>query len=663
MKMRYIISVLLALLITAGFVGAVSATDIESISISIADPSVGGIPNSISNVTKPSNANITSIYWSPSDAKFQPEGEYTVTVDLKADEGYNFTSSTTATIGGVNGDILSNTNSTLKVKRTYIQLDSVDVASEILISITEPETGKTKSNPYTSSAGVSNSTITVSWSPTISSKFEPNTEYTATFTIKPIPGYQIPKSAPTVKINSKDAQVKKSGQTLTATYKFSKTDNLTLSKINLTLTPPVSDTSILRSASFDTDSGINSATVAWSPSVSSAYEVNKEYTASINVKTKDGYLLGPSTIVNLNGNKISSVNITEKTNTEWLVNYTFPTTTSNTISEITITGLTAPAYGATPVTKSSLSSSTGTTVKSVTWTPTVSSTFASNTAYTVEIIVETSSSSYKFSSTKPTVKIGTTTVLSSSVTRNSDTNVSFTYTFSNTTTLTLPTITFTANQYTGTIPLDVTFTYSVNDSTSRSITYGDTTSSTSLQSTNGTLKHTYSTAGTYTAKISATNANGTVTKEITIKPKAGLLNAFFTYTPSTGRVPLTVSFTDKSEGTISSRSWDFGGYGTSSEKNPSFEFKVPGVHKIILTIKDSSGNIDTYTETIVIQAANIATAQIDPKTDTSSAEVTNTSLPNLNPINIVQEFVKLFMALFNFDNYLIFQAPAEEAQG
>jgi RHS repeat-associated protein len=51
-----------------------------------------------------------------------------------------------------------------------------------------------------------------------------------------------------------------------------------------------------------------------------------------------------------------------------------------------------------------------------------------------------------------------------------------------------------------------------------------------------------------------------------------------------GDAPLTVQFTDQSEGTINSYAWDFGDSGTSTQANPSHTFNTPGYYEVELTI-------------------------------------------------------------------------------
>ena len=60
--------------------------------------------------------------------------------------------------------------------------------------------------------------------------------------------------------------------------------------------------------------------------------------------------------------------------------------------------------------------------------------------------------------------------------------------------------------------------------------------------------------------------------------------ASFTGTPTSGKVPLTVSFTDASTGTITSRLWDFGDGTTSTANNPSHTYTSTGGFTVTLTV-------------------------------------------------------------------------------
>jgi PKD repeat protein len=151
---------------------------------------------------------------------------------------------------------------------------------------------------------------------------------------------------------------------------------------------------------------------------------------------------------------------------------------------------------------------------------------------------------------------------------------------------TLPVAGFAADVTTGKAPLTVTFTdKSTNTPTSWSWDFGDGGTS-GLQNP----VHVYTAAGTYTVKLTASNGDGSdaMVKQdfITVNPKT-LPVAGFTTDVSSGKAPLTVTFTDKSTNTPTSWSWDFGDSGTSSLQNPVHVYTAAGTYTVKLTDRKS----------------------------------------------------------------------------
>jgi hypothetical protein len=66
--------------------------------------------------------------------------------------------------------------------------------------------------------------------------------------------------------------------------------------------------------------------------------------------------------------------------------------------------------------------------------------------------------------------------------------------------------------------------------------------------------------------------------------------ADFTATPTTGKMPLAVKFTDLSGGSVSAWSWSFGDGGTSTAQNPSHTYPTFGQYTVSLTVTGPSGN-------------------------------------------------------------------------
>jgi PKD repeat protein len=66
--------------------------------------------------------------------------------------------------------------------------------------------------------------------------------------------------------------------------------------------------------------------------------------------------------------------------------------------------------------------------------------------------------------------------------------------------------------------------------------------------------------------------------------------AAFTASPTSGSAPLTVTFTDQSTGTVTTRLWNFGDGQTSSAINTGHTYTDPGVFTVSLTAGNSSGS-------------------------------------------------------------------------
>ncbi|AGB01873.1 DUF2341 domain-containing protein [Methanoregula formicica] len=155
---------------------------------------------------------------------------------------------------------------------------------------------------------------------------------------------------------------------------------------------------------------------------------------------------------------------------------------------------------------------------------------------------------------------------------------------------TAPTAAFDANTTTGTIPLTVKF----RDRSSGIPTSWawDFDNDGSIDDTNQSPTHTYTSPGTYTVSLTATNgigSNKTVkTNHITATlapPKAS-----FTANKTAGDTPLAVQFTDTSTGGPETWAWDFGDGGTSKEKDPVHTFEGSGTYSVSLAVTNSAGS-------------------------------------------------------------------------
>jgi PKD repeat protein len=155
---------------------------------------------------------------------------------------------------------------------------------------------------------------------------------------------------------------------------------------------------------------------------------------------------------------------------------------------------------------------------------------------------------------------------------------------------------FFASPASGTFPLKVKFTdQSKGSPTSYLWNFGDKNTSTDKNPV-----HTYSKAGKYTVSLTVMNAAGSNTaKKIdyivvsSMKPPV----AAFSAAPLSGKAPLKVKFTDRSTGSLTSWTWDFGDKSKpSTDKNPEHKYTKSGKYIVSLTVKNAAGN-DTAKKT------------------------------------------------------------------
>ena len=79
--------------------------------------------------------------------------------------------------------------------------------------------------------------------------------------------------------------------------------------------------------------------------------------------------------------------------------------------------------------------------------------------------------------------------------------------------------------------------------------------------------------------------------------------ASFDAIPTSGNAPLTVQFNDRSTGSITSRSWEFGDGSTSSAQNPSHTYTSAGLYTVRLKVTGPGGS-DTATRSNYINVSS-----------------------------------------------------------
>lgn len=86
-----------------------------------------------------------------------------------------------------------------------------------------------------------------------------------------------------------------------------------------------------------------------------------------------------------------------------------------------------------------------------------------------------------------------------------------------------------------------------------------------------------------------------------------------------GFAPLTVTFTDRSTGSVSSRLWSFGDGGSSTASLPVYTYTAPGVYSVSLTVTSASGT-QTATKPALITVGSRTAAPTPPDSDESTGD-------------------------------------------
>jgi PKD repeat protein len=151
--------------------------------------------------------------------------------------------------------------------------------------------------------------------------------------------------------------------------------------------------------------------------------------------------------------------------------------------------------------------------------------------------------------------------------------------------------------------------------------------------------HTYTSAGTYTVTLTATNSCGSYMRTKTnyiIVCTVPVAN--FTGSTTSGPAPLTVTFTDQTTGSPTAWSWDFGDGGTSMLRIPSHTYTSAGTYTVKLTATNSCGsNSLTRTNYVTVSAPN--TVYVSP-----SGTSGNTGVDWAHAVPTIQEAINLVSA-------------------
>ncbi len=163
-----------------------------------------------------------------------------------------------------------------------------------------------------------------------------------------------------------------------------------------------------------------------------------------------------------------------------------------------------------------------------------------------------------------------------------------------------PVASFTPDVTSGDAPLTVNFTdASTNTPTSWAWDFGD--GNTSI---NQNPQHIFTTPGTYTVTLTATNATGSsaaYTVTITVNEVAPV--AQFGADKYDGEAALLVNFEDQSLNNPTSWAWDFGDGNTSTNQNPSNIYANAGTYDVTLTATNGVGTSTSAISTITVTSA------------------------------------------------------------
>jgi PKD repeat protein len=166
---------------------------------------------------------------------------------------------------------------------------------------------------------------------------------------------------------------------------------------------------------------------------------------------------------------------------------------------------------------------------------------------------------------------------------------------------------FAVDETSGNAPLTVTFIDLSIGATSWNWNFGDETTSTEQNPS-----HTYIEPGNYSVNLTVTNSvdmSDTLIRENYITVEA-LVEPIpdFSVDLTSGKLPLTVSFTDSSTDAVS-WSWDFDNDGVVDDtvQNPVHLYTEPGTYSVNLTVTSEDGLIDS-----LLREAYITVEQIDP---------------------------------------------------
>ncbi|MDA0172464.1 PKD domain-containing protein [Solirubrobacter taibaiensis] len=158
-------------------------------------------------------------------------------------------------------------------------------------------------------------------------------------------------------------------------------------------------------------------------------------------------------------------------------------------------------------------------------------------------------------------------------------------------------------------PMELTFSAGVKDPNGDKVTLEWDFDDQSAKQSGTTVDHLYTTAGTYTVKVTATDGKGgstTKTISVVVSQKANVLPTVDVLAdPVQGTAPLVVRFSSQvgdADGDVNNLGyvWAFGDGSFSAEKHPVHTYTAAGVYTATLTVTDARGGKTTKTVQITV---------------------------------------------------------------
>ena len=174
-----------------------------------------------------------------------------------------------------------------------------------------------------------------------------------------------------------------------------------------------------------------------------------------------------------------------------------------------------------------------------------------------------------------------------------------------------PTASISASPLSGVAPVTTTFSATGSSDRDGSIVayawdFGDGTQGTGISTS-----HAYTTAGTFTARLTVTDnagASGTSNVVVTVSAGNSAPTASISASPVSGTAPLTTTFSGAGssdrDGSIAAYSWDFGDGTQGTGVSTSHAYAAAGTYTARLTVTDNAGASGSSTVAITVAAPN-----------------------------------------------------------